>query len=362
MLNGSSAMPPLATERAWCREALLRVSRTFALNIRCLSGRMLESVRLAYLLCRAADALEDSWPGPPAEMAARFDALVGALEGDDAAAMVLASGARALHGRADAALLVRLPALLRVLGSLDERDAADIRGCVRTMALGMKRFATRAAGRGNTVPYIDDDAELHEYCYVVAGCVGEMLTRLLGHGLAGDDAALAARRLALAPVVGEALQLTNILLDWPADVRRGRCYLPAAWLAEHGLSPADLVRAADAGADATPKPGVREIVARIERLARAALAQVPSYVALIPRRHWRYRLFCLWPALWASDSLDHARSDADFPWGARRPRLPRPRLWSAAWRSALGLRGAASLARGSAPGVIASPASPSSAR
>src|SRR5215471_13490640 len=70
MRAGESAMPALATERAWCREALLRVSRTFALNIRCLSGRMLESVRLAYLLCRAADALEDSWPGPPAEMAA----------------------------------------------------------------------------------------------------------------------------------------------------------------------------------------------------------------------------------------------------------------------------------------------------
>src|SRR5262245_64824725 len=105
-------MPALATERAWCREALLRVSRTFALNIRCLSGRMLESVRLAYLLCRAADALEDSWPGPAAEMGARFDALVAALEGDEDAAATLAEGARALHGRSDVALLVRLPALL----------------------------------------------------------------------------------------------------------------------------------------------------------------------------------------------------------------------------------------------------------
>src|SRR5215471_4979507 len=147
--NGAlDSMPALATERAWCREALLRVSRTFALNIRCLSGRMLESVRLAYLLCRAADALEDSWPGPPAEMATRFDALVAALEGDGAAATRLSQGATSLNGRSDVALLVRLPALLHVLDSLDERDAADIRRCVRTMALGMKRFAVRAAERG----------------------------------------------------------------------------------------------------------------------------------------------------------------------------------------------------------------------
>ena len=60
---------------------------------------MLESVRLAYLLCRAADALEDSWPGSAAEMGRRFDALVAALEGDEAAAAELARGATSLNGR-----------------------------------------------------------------------------------------------------------------------------------------------------------------------------------------------------------------------------------------------------------------------
>src|SRR5215831_5792842 len=142
-------------------------------------------------------------------MAARFDVLVEALEGDPLAATSLAEGAARLNGRSDVALLARLPALLHVLDALDRRDADDIRRCVRTMALGMKRFALRAAERGNAVPYLDDDDELHEYCYVVAGCVGEMLTRLLARGLPGDDATLAERRLALSPVVGEALQLTN---------------------------------------------------------------------------------------------------------------------------------------------------------
>ncbi|HEY6196511.1 MAG TPA: squalene/phytoene synthase family protein, partial [Candidatus Eisenbacteria bacterium] len=226
--NGGPGIPhALATERAWCREALLRVSRTFALNIRCLRGRMLETVRLAYLLCRAADTLEDSWPGPSHEVAARFDSLLAALDGDADAARALSAAASAQHARADMDLLVRLPALLRLLDALAPADAADVRQCVRTMALGMKRYATRAAERGALVPYLDDDAELHDYCHVVAGCVGEMLTRLVARDLAadaaGDDAATASRRLALAPVVGEALQLTNILLDWPVDVRRGRC-------------------------------------------------------------------------------------------------------------------------------------------
>jgi len=314
-------MPALATERAWCREALLRVSRTFALNIRCLSGRMLESVRLAYLLCRAADALEDSWPGPPAEMEARFDALVAALEGDEAAAMRLSEGATSMNGRSDVALLVRLPALLHVLAALDERDAADIRRCVRTMALGMKRFATRAAARGPAVPYIDDDAELHEYCYIVAGCVGEMLTRLLEHGLPEDRSDLAQRRLALAPVVGEALQLTNILLDWPVDIRAGRCHVPASWLARHGLTTAQLLSDAD---------GARELSLRLAGLANDALDRVPDYLDTVPTREHRYRLFCLLPALWARASLRLAMSAPDFHAVARRPRLSRASVMSEA--------------------------------
>ena len=310
-----SARPfELATERAWCREALLRVSRTFALNIRCLRGRMLETVRLAYLLCRAADALEDSWPGPAPEVSARFDALVQALDGDLGAARWLAAGAAAQHARADMNLLVRLTALLHLLASLPPEDAADVRLCVTTMARGMQRYATRAAERGPRVPYLDDDAELHDYCYVVAGCVGEMLTRLVSRDIVDDSDELAARRLALAPVVGEALQLTNIVLDWPVDVRRGRCHIPASWLALHGLSPRGLV--GDSAA-------ARELSLRLAGLANGALDRVPDYLDTIPTREHRYRLFCLLPALWARASLRVAFARPDFHFAPHRPRLSR---------------------------------------
>ncbi len=64
--------PILAADRAWCRAALPRVSRTFALNIRVLADPFRGAVETAYLLCRAADALEDSWPGSPAAIGERF--------------------------------------------------------------------------------------------------------------------------------------------------------------------------------------------------------------------------------------------------------------------------------------------------
>jgi farnesyl-diphosphate farnesyltransferase len=319
--NGPDVAHALATERAWCREALLRVSRTFSLNIRCLEGRMLEAVRVAYLLCRAADALEDSWPGPESEVAERFDALLAALDGDPSAAWGLAGGAAALPPHDELDVLARLPALLHVLDSLPGADAADVRLCVRTLALGMKRYATRAAARGPAAPYLDDDAELHDYCYVVAGCVGEMLTRLVSREIPDDDPARAARRLALAPVVGEALQLTNIVLDWSEDLRGGRCNVPRAWLDRLGLVPADLTG---------PSPGARELSLRLAGLAHAALDRVPDYLETIPTRVHRFRLFCLLPAQWARESLELAERRPDFHASPVRPRLSRPAiLWAA---------------------------------
>jgi farnesyl-diphosphate farnesyltransferase len=327
-------VPRLSEDRAWCDAALPRVSRTFALNIRLLAGTFREAVSIGYLLCRAADALEDSWPGSADEIRARFRLLLDSLGDDDAAAGSLATQARRVAtGESDLDLVADLPRVQRVWRALPTGDREILADCVRTMATGMCHYAARAAERPPGSPYLDTEAELHDYCWVVAGCVGVMLTRLFSARVPAGDPALERRRLELAPSVGEALQLTNILLDWSADARRGRCYLPASWLAEHGLAPRDLVGSA--------RPGVAALELRLETQARAALARVPDYLDALPPLALRYRLFALLPALWGLASLEHARTDPEFPWGALRPRLPRPRLWSEALGGLLGHHGAA---------------------
>ncbi len=316
--NGTPADP-------WCFTVLPRVSRTFALNIRLLGSDLRQPVCVAYLLCRVADTLEDAWPGSAAELRDRFDRLRLALAGDAHAAQGLATEVGRLPNARDADRLVaELPRLLRARDALAAHERAALAGALDVMTEGMSRYAARAAERGDAVPYVDTEAELHDYCWVVAGCVGVMLTRLF-EPLAADGPDDAAARLELAPVVGEALQLTNILLDWPRDLRRGRCYLPASWLADAGVSPAALVD--------RDRPETRAVAARLEGLARAALARVPDYLEHVPARARRYRVFCLWPALWALASLRHARRDPEFPWGPRRPRLPRTRLFGTALAS-----------------------------
>lgn len=323
-------------DRRFCRVALPRVSRTFALNTRLLSGTLGEAVRTGYLLCRAADALEDSWPGEPSAVRDRFDRFLLALSGDGHALATLAKEARALGShRMDLALLADLARIMRVRDALPQAHAEALTWGVRTLAEGMGRYAVRGAERPAGLAYLDTEAELDDYCWVVAGCVGVMLTRLFAAEYGAGEPATEERRRATAPIVGQALQLTNILLDWPTDIRRGRCYLPASWLAEAGITPRELV--------ARAVPGSLTVARRLESKARDALARVPDYLDLIPVRRVRYRLFCLWPALWALASLRHARRDPDFPWGPRRPRLPRAEVWRAALGSTLAVHHAATL-------------------
>ena len=309
----------------YCRDVLPRVSRTFAINIRLLVGPMGDAVRVGYLLCRAADTLEDSWPGEGLDR--RFARFLDALEGDAAAADELARAAASAGQAADLDLVAHLPRVLGAFDSLAPELREPVREGVATLAHGMRRYGIRAATRPPAAAYVDTTAELEDYCWIVAGCVGVMLTRLYAAAYRAPEDDAQRQRLELAPIVGRALQLTNILLDWPTDVRRGRCYIPAEWLAEHRLRPADLVD--------RERPEVRALVDRLEAHAYAALERVPDYLDLLPRHHLRYRLFCMWPAMWAVRSLRRARRDPQFPWGPRRPKLPRLEIYRSSLASLL---------------------------
>jgi phytoene synthase len=78
--------------------------------------------------------------------------------------------------------------------------------------------------------------ELRLYCYRVASAVGLMCIEIFGYSPTHTDAV---QRYAVD--LGIALQLTNILRDVGEDARRGRIYLPADEMAQHGVSEADIL-------------------------------------------------------------------------------------------------------------------------
>jgi phytoene synthase len=77
--------------------------------------------------------------------------------------------------------------------------------------------------------------DVHAYGARVAGTVGAMMSLIMG--------ARNGHALARACELGVAMQLTNIARDVGEDARRGRLYLPRAWMREAGIDPDAWLRA-----------------------------------------------------------------------------------------------------------------------
>ena len=114
--------------------------------------------------------------------------------------------------------------------------------------------------------------DLFDYCYRVAGVVGVMMAVVMGR----TEEAVLDRACDL----GIAFQLTNIARDIVDDAREGRVYLPAAWLREADLAPADIL-------DRGQRPVVALLANRLVDEAEPYYASAfHGLAALPPRSAW----------------------------------------------------------------------------
>ena len=208
-------------------DLLVKTSRTFALSIPLLEEPTRDQVTVAYLLFRIADTFEDAADWSRAERIAalrEFADLVARSERGDsggAARSWVKAGPTGHAGYLE--LLEATPAVLDALERMEPSAREPVRRHTVRTALGMAAFVQRADEAG--VLRLATLTDLRDYCYVVAGIVGEMLTDLFlaDSRVDGDAAELLRRR---APLFGEALQLVNILRDASDDRKEGRTFLP----------------------------------------------------------------------------------------------------------------------------------------
>jgi len=206
-------------------DLLEKTSRTFALSIPMLPEPTRRHVAIAYLLFRVADTFEDAARWPRAKRLEALDDLARLLEtrgGEQlAAARWLADPPVSHEGYLE--LLRETPAVMDAYWAVPPPARAALRGDLLRTVSGMAGFVRRGDARGNL--RLASMRELRDYCYVVAGIVGEMLTELFL--LDGDALAPYASRLRRrSRFFGEALQLVNILKDANSDATEGRVYLP----------------------------------------------------------------------------------------------------------------------------------------
>ena len=299
---------------------LKRVSRAFYLSIRVLPSGMREPVAIAYLLARAADTIADT-PSISAEhRLAHLNEFRKFIEGesDIHAAMLLSSALANLQPTAgERQLLDSLHELLKLMDMQNESDAKAVRSVVITLTSGMA-FDLMKFGETNSgkLASLETEEQLDEYCYLVAGCVGEFWTDIsiahtpsLPHWNSEDMRSLGVR-------FGLALQMTNILRDVPKDLRMGRCYLPSSELEKAGLRPDDL---RDAANDRRARPIMAWGIHRTLEYFGAA----EQYILSIPRRNLRLRLATLWPVLIGLGTLAELAASDDWLNPDTRIKIPR---------------------------------------
>jgi farnesyl-diphosphate farnesyltransferase len=288
-------------------QILPHVSRTFALTIPQLPAALRISVTNAYLLCRIADTIEDEPALSPAETLAFMQCFMAAVAGDgDAEALACTLAAR-LTDRTlptERDLVSNMQRVINVTADLSEAQRTAIHRCVEQMCYGMPRFQSTASLRG-----LPRQTDLDDYCYYVAGVVGDMLTELFCE----YSPAIARQRSGLqnlAVSFAQGLQMTNILKDVWEDRSRGACWLPQEVFSRHGV---DLARLSAEPHDPRFAAGMRELVA----IAHGHLRNALEYTLLIPSREIGIRRFCLWAIGLAVLTLQKINQNPKFTAGVQ---------------------------------------------
>jgi farnesyl-diphosphate farnesyltransferase len=272
------------TDEVYEDQVLPHVSRTFALTIPQLPVRLRTPVTNAYLLCRIADTIEDEPALPPAATLLLLQRFVAVVAGKEAAAALSRDLGPMLSDRtllAERELVANMERVIRVTCGLDDLQRAAIQRCIEVMCSGMHQFQQTASLRG-----VPRSSDLDDYCYYVAGVVGEMLTELF----CGYSETIRQQRAALQDLAvsfAQGLQMTNILKDVWEDRSRGACWLPQEVFTRHGIDLAHLSPGERSpGFDA----GMRELVG----VAHAHLRNALEFTLLIPAKEAGIRRFCLW--------------------------------------------------------------------
>ena len=249
------------TDLAYQKAILSSVSRTFALTIPLLPPIIEKVVGNTYLLCRIVDTIEDAAelsPEAKKNLSALFLDVV--LERVPVKSFVepCLDALKNYSNHDELDLIAHTPTVLRILHTCSSHDQEAVSRCVSIMSKGMSRFHGRQTEAG-----LKDLSEFEDYCYVVAGVVGELLTSIFRHYSPQFSKNIQGREN-LAIAFGQALQMTNILKDSPQDRARGVSWKPA------NLSQLDLLQ-----------------------IAYQKLSDSLAYILLIPKKEVGMRRFCL---------------------------------------------------------------------
>jgi len=226
------------------QSAVLRsVSRSFYLSMRFLPRQLREPIAAAYLLARTTDTVADTAAIPNSARIEALEMLRTQIQGGASPQMtagLIGSFVELQQNENERRLLNALPDCLRWLEHLEQADRNDVRHVLEKITRGQMLDLQRFNHPGE-VRALATAAELDEYTYLVAGCVGEFWTRLCFRHIRNFADRSQEQMLTLGRRYGMGLQLINIVRDAGADLRAGRCYFPRCELDAAHLAASEIL-------------------------------------------------------------------------------------------------------------------------
>ena len=338
-------------------DLLRATSRSFYLTLRVLPAAVRPQIGLAYLLARTTDTIADTEILPVARRLGALQQLRGRILGQNSAPLDFGEFARHQGVASEKLLLEKVEDSLAALHTLSPADLKLVRDVLATIVSGqeldLRRFAgtavasaasvrapltesvevaaTSTAHEARALPKkiiaLETDAELDDYTFRVAGCVGGFWTKMCRAHLFPKARLDEEQFIADGIRFGKGLQLVNILRDLPADLKKGRCYLPTAKLEPAGLFPEVLL------SPAKEKQFLPLFRGYLDE-AEAHLAAGWRYTNTLPFPQMRVRLACAWPVLIGASTIEKLRA-AGVSELQRRVKVPRGEVRGILLRSTL---------------------------
>lgn len=298
---------PMIALTASQNELLRATSRSFYLTLRVLPPAIRPQIALAYLLARTADTIADTEIVPLNQRLEALQKLRERILGKNRAPLDFKDLAGQQADSVEKLLLEKINDTLDALQPFSAEDQKSIRDVLGAITGGQELDLRRFTPPENTAPEtgriiaLETAAELDDYTYRVAGCVGEFWTKMCRTHLFPDARLDEYRFLMNGIRFGKGLQLVNILRDLPADLKKGRCYLPLEKLEPLKLSPRTLLSPAN---EKQFLPLFREYLNQAEAHLRAGW----DYTNQVPFGQFRVRLACAWPILIGLETIEQLRS------------------------------------------------------
>jgi farnesyl-diphosphate farnesyltransferase len=275
---------------------LLRItSRTFAIGIERLPGILCDATTIAYLLLRVSDYLEDNEEMPADEKVTLLNLWVNILREEEAIETLTGQLTEADTTNPDAIVAQHSKEILMHLHSLPYEVQEIIVHHVINSTQGMARWTEHGSN-------VNDEKDLDDYMFEVAGRVGYLVTQLF----AWYSVTIRSKEKEIMPLAREfglGLQTVNVIRGMREDFNRGWVYIPQKFMLDMGITKEQLF-------DPENREQALKVLDMMTDKAERHLRHALQYVKSLPWWQHGIRLGCIFPLMFAIRTLAVCRHNA----------------------------------------------------